>query len=64
MFCEQTTFLCRAKSSHFLIPRDVWTPVKPMSTMREGVALVTLDSTVYAIGGDNGVSILNTVEKI
>ena len=34
-----------------------------MSTTREGVQLASLDGAVYAVGGDNGVSILNTVER-
>ncbi|XP_057313441.1 kelch-like protein 20 [Hydractinia symbiolongicarpus] len=43
--------------------RDEWLSVASMSSKREGLVLVSHDHVIYALGGENGVSILNTVER-
>jgi hypothetical protein len=47
----------------FLIFRDSWCDVMPMITKREGLQAVSIDGSLFAMGGDNGISILNTMER-
>ncbi|EEC00571.1 conserved hypothetical protein [Ixodes scapularis] len=52
----------------FFFPRydpqtNRWTKVAPMSTKRLGVAVAVLGSYLYAMGGSDGTSPLNTVER-
>ena len=49
-------------SFHFT-HRDEWFEIPSMSNKREGLTMISDDNVVYAIGGENGFSILNTVEK-
>ena len=46
-----------------LLTHNSWTTVAPMPTPRYGLAAVSgPDGRIYAIGGDDGSSYLNTVE--
>jgi kelch-like protein 20 len=40
-----------------------WTKVAPMTTRRLGVAVAVLGGYLYAIGGSDGSTPLNTVER-
>ena len=40
-----------------------WTKLPPMLTHRHGVGVAVLDGPMYAIGGHDGWSYLNTVER-
>lgn len=40
-----------------------WSQVCSMNTQRLGVAIGVLDGCLYAVGGSNGMSPLNTVER-
>ena len=41
----------------------VWSSVSPMSTHRHGVSVATLCGPMYAVGGHDGWSYLNSVER-
>jgi len=41
---------------------NTWSTVAPMSTIREELAAAGIDGRIYAIGGDNSLSIFNSVE--
>ena len=41
----------------------VWSSVTPMSTHRHGVSVATLCGPMYAVGGHDGWSYLNSVER-
>ena len=41
----------------------VWSSVAPMSTHRHGVSVATLCGPMYAVGGHDGWSYLNSVER-
>ena len=43
---------------------DVWSEAESMSTKREGLALVSLHGSIYALGGEDGVEVLNSVERL
>lgn len=52
--------------SHFLflnITENKWSKVAPMTTRRLGVAVAVLGGFLYAIGGSDGQTPLNTVER-
>lgn len=50
--------------SHRYDPKEnKWTKVAPMTTRRLGVAVAVLGGYLYAIGGSDGQSPLNTVER-
>lgn len=40
-----------------------WTLVSPMSKRRCGVGVAVLDGLLYAVGGHDGTSYLNSVER-
>lgn len=43
---------------------DSWsTDVAPLSSPRSGVCLVEMDGYLYAIGGHDGITAMNTVER-
>ena len=41
----------------------VWSPVPSMSTHRHGLGVCVLGGPLYAVGGHDGWSYLNTVER-
>lgn len=51
-------------SAEFYNPEiDQWTLITPMLTPRSGIRVLAYKTTIYAVGGFNGVSRLNTIER-
>jgi hypothetical protein len=55
------TCLCSCERLDMIAGR--WEPIPPMVVARRALAVVSLPDGVYAIGGFNGISYLNTVER-
>ena len=45
------------------IESNSWTQLSPMNTHRHGLGVTVLGGPIYAVGGHDGWSYLNTVER-
>lgn len=52
-----------ASGERFSVKRNAWEPITSMHNRRSTHEVVAIDGSIYALGGNDGSSSLNSVEK-
>lgn len=55
--------MCMSSGERFSVRRNAWEPITAMHNRRSTHEVVAIDGFIYAIGGNDGSSSLNSVEQ-
>lgn len=55
--------MCMSSGERFNIRRNAWEPIPSMHNRRSTHEVVAIDGCIFAIGGNDGSSSLNSVER-